>query len=578
MSSENRSSSAVRNLRSLFENKTSLDPNSPDVRGRSPSGSGSAVSSDKENSGGEKRPTSNVRASFVPVELAGSKKMAAATADSVDGNGADLKRESSAGLRRGSFSGGDGLSELRKTVSAEQDRIAIPETAVEVDESLLVEQVDKPPANPDKPVTGAEEEPSEMKPPDPKDADAVSGGEALPPVTEDLRQSTPSKASPSKTSPSETSPSKASPSKAAKKPDAKKPRTNGKPAAISTKASSKASSSTMKSPVSQPKTPISAKSPASSSKPETPKSTSRKAPTKKASRISLTAPTAASMAHTKGASDKPANSKTSPTSRPKPREVTRPVNLPSHLTAPTASSRARHDPEPASTSTSTTSNLRSSTTSRPKPHTSSARQTPRSSLAPQHRPESRGSQTTARRSIVPADGSFLERMMRPTASSASKTHEKVEANTPPKTKDGASKLKVNGHPTKPPVKSRVSKAAGGASVDEPHENFHDDAQAEPAHAREPVEEPIEEAEDGADVPKAESALAPATYEHPSSPRTIGSATDDEAKTGEAETTEMHTKAGGVSGNETPIPHTNGVMEGGALEATPAGLGGEETIR
>ena len=168
--------------------------------------------------------------------------------------------------------------------------------------------------------------------------------------------------------------------------------------------------------------------------------------------------------------------------------------------------------------------------------------------------------------------------MRPTASSASKTHEKVEAKTPPKTKDGASKLKVNGHPTKSPVKSRASKAAGGGSVDEPHENFHDDAQAGPAHAGEPVEEPIEEAEDGADESKAESALAPATYEHPSSPRTIGGATDDEAKTGEAEANEMHTKAGEVSGNETPIPHTNGVMEGGALEATPAGLGGEETIR
>ena len=119
MSSEHRSSSAVRNLRSLFENK---DPTSPDTRGRSPNG----IGSDKENA---ERRASKVRASFVSV-----KPMAG-----VGQNGAELKRESSAGLRRGSFSEADGMAELKKTVSEEHVRRerdskvkeAVPEAAVE---------------------------------------------------------------------------------------------------------------------------------------------------------------------------------------------------------------------------------------------------------------------------------------------------------------------------------------------------------------------------------------------------------------------------------------------------------------
>jgi len=45
----------------------------------------------------------------------------------------------------------------------------------------------EPPANPDKPTTGAEEERGSLKPASADNEDAVSGGQGLPPVAEDLR-------------------------------------------------------------------------------------------------------------------------------------------------------------------------------------------------------------------------------------------------------------------------------------------------------------------------------------------------------------------------------------------------------
>ena len=45
----------------------------------------------------------------------------------------------------------------------------------------------EPPANPDKPTTGAEEEKGSLKPAMAVNEDAVSGGQGLPPVAEDLR-------------------------------------------------------------------------------------------------------------------------------------------------------------------------------------------------------------------------------------------------------------------------------------------------------------------------------------------------------------------------------------------------------
>ncbi|KAK5126636.1 hypothetical protein LTR85_009570 [Meristemomyces frigidus] len=591
--STDRNSSAVRNLRSIFETKGGDNTSSPDTRGRSRSG----LTSDKENS----RPTSRIRASFVSVEPSGG--MATTMENGVGAGMAELKRASSAGLRRGSFTATEdsdegGLLELKKTVSEEAVRRekesnvaeAIPEAAVEsaavtpmvqatedhehgddaVEESPLAHKEDKEPANPDKPTTAAEEEPGTIKPAEPADEKAVSGGEALPPVAEDLRpnghaasaeQAEPAPKTNGQRTPAPATKSLESAMKAAKKPAAK-PATNGKPSAISTKAPTKASSSSVKSPASQPKTPLSAKA-SSSTKTESPRSVSTKDLAKKASRSSLTAPTAASVARAAG-SDRTVStsSKQSPNAKVKPREGTKSIDLPSRLTAPTAASRAKHEPASAAPTTNGTPfNGRSSTTTKPKPQALSARPTPRASLTHHPRPESRTSHV-GRKPAAPPDGSFLERMMRPTAASSSKTHEKTEAKSPPRTRKTAPppKPKANGHAKKPAstkTNSRPS-TAKSAGTDKAAVNHTSDEPPAKQTNGDRGEEFVEEAREAAKEMHAEP---PADL-----PVTHGSAEDD-VKTDE------------TSGNETPIPQTNGHHEADeALEATPAAIGGEEAIR
>ena len=194
MSSDSRSSSAVRNLRSIFENKAS-EQTTPDSRGRSPNGIGGGGGSDKENNYNLQQPRSKVRASFVAVEPAPSM---AASIENASG-------------RRGSFGEADGDLALRKVISDQQDELGVPEAAIESMPPSVAATPLKPPnfgqlghdtihssmvktekeaENPDKPVMGAEEEPGDMKPADPANEDAVSGGEALPPVAEDLTSTT----------------------------------------------------------------------------------------------------------------------------------------------------------------------------------------------------------------------------------------------------------------------------------------------------------------------------------------------------------------------------------------------------
>lgn len=259
--------------------------------------------------------------------------VSAPSADIVDNTTSELRRESSKGLRRASFSDNkDGVAAgaLRETISTEQARRdgdstvgeTIPESAiesaaptpmVEVDQQLGASQIDIPAGNPDKPVTGAEEEPAMMKPADPTSEDAISGGRALAAGAEDLR-----------------------------KPEAKKatktPPTTGKLSGIKTKDISKPSSSAVKSPASQPKTPLSPKVPSSASTGASPNTSAGS----KSSRASLTAPTAASVARAAAADKVAAGKNVAP--KPKPREVTKPLDVSSRLTAPTAASRARYEP------------------------------------------------------------------------------------------------------------------------------------------------------------------------------------------------------------------------------------------
>ncbi|WEW59672.1 hypothetical protein PRK78_005151 [Emydomyces testavorans] len=129
--------------------------------------------------------------------------------------------------------------------------------------------------------------------------------------------------------------------------------------------------------------------------------------------------------------------------KPRSKSPTRPIRLPSSMTAQTASSAAKTN-NPASRPQSRNdinrltrkpSSLRTdrATSKPPVPSTTIRTQPSRTSLAPPpntalDRPKSRSSHANPRA----PDESFLARMMRPTASSANKTHDKVEPKSPPR--------------------------------------------------------------------------------------------------------------------------------------------------
>ena len=139
---------------------------------------------------------------------------------------------------------------------------------------------------------------------------------------------------------------------------------------------------------------------------------------------------------------------TSPRSfaKPRPRSPTRPVRISGSATAPTAASAAKLDAAPAGTA-----KPRDRVPSNPM----SLRQKPvRASLhagsKPVEKTKDKAKSRLSTASSKPQEGSFLDRMMRPTQSSSQKTHEKVEAKTPPK--------KTNG--VRPKSKSDESEKAG----------------------------------------------------------------------------------------------------------------------
>ncbi|KAL8776486.1 MAG: hypothetical protein Q9213_008257 [Squamulea squamosa] len=132
------------------------------------------------------------------------------------------------------------------------------------------------------------------------------------------------------------------------------------------------------------------------------------------------------------------------TAKPKPRSPTRPVRLPGAATASTAASSAKTGstvpPRPESRA-GVSNPAKSSTLSKPtgtrglsKPTAANVRtKAPRSSLpasTTEQKPKPKPRTSTA--SMKAPGNDFLSRMMRPTQSSASKTHEKVEQKTPPK--------------------------------------------------------------------------------------------------------------------------------------------------
>jgi hypothetical protein len=595
---EQRSSSAVRNLRSLFENKANTDTDdSNNPRGRSPS---SRLSVSESNG----RPLSKIRSSFINVQHP--------TMDSPLPNHAvaSTKRASAFENRTESFStmnlDKDAVSALKKEVADEQfrrqsnpdifaaelaDEGAMESTtntpAVEPREEQAMGVIDhaaarltamelptpteepeeeekqseamgtseqngtdenEPPANPDKPTTGAEEERGSLKPASAANEDAVSGGQALPPVAEDLRfqnkaaEQTPPKSKQAATStatPKAVSDIKSTPSKR----PGMSPRNSHRPDPVVTGSPSKAAESNLKSPVSERKS-----SSSTGKSPLSPTSASRPGMDRKTSRSSLTAPTAASSNRERRASSTVKS--TPPAAK---RETTKPANIPSHLTAPTAASRARQENESSKPATG-----RPSVPSRtvPKQQISSSRPAARASTTT--RPESRSSQPTAQRksntTAAPSE-SFLERMMRPTAASASKTQEKPSETKalPQRTKSSAkppSAAKTNG---------TLKPAAKSGSMSKPlHPTKTTDEK--------PVEQPAETEKPAKQEPEA------ATY-------TEKKIEESAPVNGKAEETEMPDIPIPTTENGSATPQhgaENGESGSAALETTPAF--GQDEIR
>jgi len=136
----------------------------------------------------------------------------------------------------------------------------------------------------------------------------------------------------------------------------------------------------------------------------------------------------------------------------KPKSPTRPTKLPAAAVANTASSAAKHDAKPSPTESEFRKpvNKRPSTVSMRPPRVSTssmtgtlAKKTSRASLATNghDRPSSRVSTSKP-------DEGFLARMMRPTASSAQKAHDKVAVHSPPRKDIGAATTKHKEGPTK----------------------------------------------------------------------------------------------------------------------------------
>ncbi|KAF2192625.1 hypothetical protein K469DRAFT_717195 [Zopfia rhizophila CBS 207.26] len=529
--SEHRASSGVRNLRAMFENQGA--PSSPEPRGRSPAGiaantdnnrptskvrasfvsvePSSLIAKDlgttKGTTDGINSANANRRESFSVTQEHGEnvvaelkktvsqekeeRKISDAVVETIPEQAVDaressrppppIRDETTKGTmpNLGSIMKG---SDFPEPEIVDEQKPKVEETAVKAaakpeptpkkvgEKPVASSSTDAPGNNPDKIVTGVQEDAS-LKLADLKDEATVSGGEALPPPTEVLppaatEQHAPE--APRKEAPKATTStlSKVKVSGATSNAATSEKTATKKPPAISTSKAPTTKATSSKSPLPRspglaraPKTPTTPKTASSASATKSPAHAKEQPkappPAPKASRASLrpstTSTTASAAAKTKASvleSKKPATkpaasaskdtTQTSPGGfkKPKPKSPTRPVRLPSHLTAPTASSAAKHDEDAAQKPVRKPSTI--SRHAPPKTTPPARKQPSRASLAPQpaKRPESRASTKGA------ADEGFLARMMRPTASSASKTHEKPTS--PPR----------RGAPAKVPTKPR----------------------------------------------------------------------------------------------------------------------------
>ncbi|KAI0160670.1 hypothetical protein GGR57DRAFT_499350 [Xylariaceae sp. FL1272] len=417
--------SGVRNLRAMFEQKGDSGP--PDDRGRSPGPAGFVSPSPSASP----RPLSKVRTSFVAVEKDG--RIGLRREPSRDSASVSSRRLSDetgtttpqpVSERTDIFA--DNMATNASAFKTNLAHQAIPESPAQdmpakfSPSKFSPEKEFKSPTlvpnpNPDK-VTDEEEPHAKMLPSDPTSSSATRvGGTILDGGISDALNGTPKKTT------TDTAP------KAAKLAP--------KSAPISTaKTASKAPKSPMAAKASAPaiKEPVKASSTAASTG-NAKKTTATKTLSSKPSAINLSQANNGFV-------------------KPKPKSPTRPVKLPSSLLAPTASSSQKlgsgSSAPPAralSRASGNVQNLSVNSTANRSPSRNSVSTTASGTKSLRHKASNANVGRPSRPSLGPppkpaaketkkesqVDDSFLARMMRPTASSASKTSEKAPV-TPPR--------------------------------------------------------------------------------------------------------------------------------------------------
>ncbi|CAC9892352.1 unnamed protein product [Aureobasidium pullulans] len=465
--SVNRSNSQVRNLLAMFENNnnhTSTDSTSPD-RGRSNGHLSPSSNGD--------RPLSKVRSSFVSVEhgIPTSPSPAMEIDPQKTKEEYQSRQESSASLRRHSFSldeskDGNALANLRQSMSQEEERRGsnpmvaetIPEAAIEQTPAATTPAVEAKDymaaghvahGNGDLPQSKLRDEVSAD--------DMAENGDASPSTDSDKPQAMPL--------PVDDMP--------ADNPD--KPTAPAPPAALSSRARRGTVTAVDASPAPVPHRP--ANIVATAPEPEAEAEASPKTPTSVKKAPAPTSVKKSPAAKSSTLSPKPPKI---PQSKPtRPRSPTRPIKVSSHLTAPTAASAARQDNQSSKPSVSVS---KPAVNSRPQPRAPAAatKPTARSSIASTSNPPKKTESKPAI-SSKGTDDSFLARMMRPTASSASKAHEKTEAKSPPKRTPSVIRSKIapkakTGKAEKTKSSTSIEKADGAAGASTPQAADSDQGQ------------------------------------------------------------------------------------------------------
>jgi hypothetical protein len=417
-------SGGVRNIRAMFEAKN--EQTSPPSRGRSPvEGSDNVRSSSS-------RPLSKVRASFVAVEKSGQMGPILGlrrVSDVIDGSSSGLKHESSA------IDGPPGdskISMVRSISNTGSHSQTIEEENIEPEtlnqntskSKPTEEKADKSgPAN--EKVKTNDQKKVEEEPKTPKASSfsrdkisdvnkAKSREETVKdPVKKNSDKPSVSKVQPV-SKPVPVQPVKKQPTTPKALPDRTKPESATKTLASTSQAKLKPKLST----ASLRSTTSTTTKPKATTIPKTPNLTQPKVPRAENPKVSskMSSPRTSLPAGAGKENNKPVKSR--------PKSPTKPQRLPSSLTASTASSAAKTVPDrPVSRSSS-----------KPRPST---------------------------------DNDFLTRMMRPTASSASKTHDKPVPKTPPR-KTEAAKPRRKSESHEKVTESKVHSAIENA--EDPHTN------------------------------------------------------------------------------------------------------------